>query len=65
MIAFKTANMLTELPYHCAIKRHHSGNSTHMKVNYALYVICAKQMNSCGTADDLARNTGVILGNFR
>ena len=38
MIAFTTANMLTELPYYCATKRHHNGNSTHMKVNYALYV---------------------------
>ena len=56
--AFKTVIILTELLHYCATKRHHNGNSAHMKVNYALYVICAKQMNFCGTADDLARNTG-------
>ena len=51
--------MLTELPYYCTTKCHHNDNSTHMKVNYALYVICAKQMNSYKTADNLVQNTGV------
>ena len=34
--------MLTKLPYYCAAKRHHNDNSTHMKVNYALFTLDAK-----------------------
>ena len=33
--------MLTKLPYHCAVKRHHNDNSTHMKGNYALFTLDA------------------------
>ena len=34
--------MLTKLPCYCAAKRHHNYNSTHMKVNYALFTLDAK-----------------------